>query len=253
MMDVIIRQDQIDHIPVLEVHSTHPATHLPMVLLCHGYGSFKETLISQAYYLAQQGNFVVLPDAFGHGLNEVWEKGADFFQAIIRTGNSINRIIEHYRHDPRVDTNRVGAAGYSMGGCTLYHYLGGQDVRLRAVASMIGTPDFASIMRSSEGHDLAIGHGLAQNEEDMQQIIDEAERVQPSVESIVANRIPILIQHGEEDELVPLAPVRQFYEAVKPAYPDPGQIQIITYPRVGHAGTLGMIQQTATWFNKWLS
>ena len=58
---------------------------------------------------------------------------------------------------------------------------------------------------------------------------DEAPGRYASVESADAMDVPILILHGEADELVPVAMSRAYAERL-----GPGRAELVTYPGLGH-------------------
>ena len=142
-MDILVRNISLDEIPLMEVFNPDVKGKNPMVLLYHGYTGQKEFILSQAYLLASNGFFVVLPDAFGHGQRA--EGGPiDLFTSILKTTEEVNKIIKFYDADDRVDNSRIGLSGYSMGGMITFAYISSPDNRVKAAVPIISTPDWVS-------------------------------------------------------------------------------------------------------------
>ena len=224
----------------------------PLVVMLHGYTGRKELVLAQAYNLAINGMFVVLPDAYGHGDRNPDGKTCDFFAAIRRTSAEINGLMEAYSGRDDVDAARLGLVGYSMGGCIIFDYLAHESVNAAAAATVIATPDWASIMKEPEAAVLFQSLGLVQDAEEMKLMAAKAAAVQPTSWDPETPRIPLLIQNGEADTLVPISGVKEFYESVRRFYADPTQIELIAYPGIGHGDTLDMNLRISGWFQRFL-
>ena len=78
-------------------------------------------------------------------------------------------------------------------------------------------------------------------EADWQAILQEAREGSPMNKSFAA--VPLLIQNGGDDPLIPISGVSRFVEQMKNHYANPVDLQLIVYPSQGHADTIEMNQR----------
>lgn len=139
-----------------------------------------------------------------------------------------------------------------MGGCIIFDYLAHESVNAAAAATVIATPDWASIMKEPEAAFLFQSLGLVEDTEGMKLMAAKAAAVQPTSWDPETPRIPLLIQNGEADTLVPVPGVKEFYESISVSYADPTHIELIAYPGIGHGDTLEMNLRITEWFQRFL-
>ena len=252
MKDILLTHKTLKGIPVIELEPQDGLKHKPLVIMLHGYAGIKEFLLLQAYSLCAQGFFVVLPDAWGHGARSDVTKTADFIDSVINTSSDINRLIEEYNDDHRTDNNRTGLVGYSMGGCIIFDYLVSKDVRIKAAAPVIATPDWVSILESKEAYPLMLEHGIVSSQKGMEEMKKRSYGKQPADRLDNFMPVPLLIQNGYEDTLIPIKPVNDCYEYLKEKYTDLSEIVFIPYPGIGHADNVPMNMQIAAFMKKYL-
>jgi len=252
MVETTIRKTSANGIPLLEMCDTPSACRPPLVIVFHGYTGRKEYCLAQAYNLATRGMYVLLPDAYGHGERNADNMVPDFFMSISRTAAEINGLIDAYSNRHDVDATRTGLVGYSMGGCIIFDYLAHESVRAAAAAPVIATPDLASIMKTPDATSLFQSLGLV-GPDGMKPLIARAREVQPTRWGRAVPRVPLLIQNGEEDPLVPASGVRRFYDSIADSYPDTTRIEFVSYPGTGHADTLEMNLRIARWLTRFLT
>ena len=248
-MDIVVRDRVAAGIPLLELCRADDGKR-PLVLLYHGYLGRKEFILAQAYYLAAQGFFVVAPDAFAHGGRAVpgdalsQPSAAGFIECVTRTSAEINTLLESCADDARADVGRVGLAGYSMGGCITFDYLMGSDRRVTAAASVIGSPDWVSVMRAASAQGL-----LPDTPED---IAARVRVTHPAAREDGFTPLPLLMLAGTADTLVPPEGVKGFYERNLSRYEQPERLCLKLYDNVGHNDTVEMNMELAQWMTRYL-
>jgi alpha-beta hydrolase superfamily lysophospholipase len=253
-MAVLIENIHVDGVPALEVSQVGAAPHLPVVILVHGWTGHKEDMLFLAYFLTVNGFFTVSIDAVGHGeraREEDWTFEA-LLNLIQQTGEDVNRVIAHYEGDPRVDVQRVGLSGISMGGVITYEYLTREDKRIRAAVPMIGTPDFTSLVSGSNAEDIIKMLGLDPNNMMNVTALEAVKSIQPMQKMERMVTVPLLMLNGMDDPLIQLEGVRNFYRQIKPLYAQPEDVQFIEYPGVGHYTPYPMQLEALHWFQRYL-
>jgi dienelactone hydrolase len=151
-----IHSQIIEGIPCLVIRKEidQPA---PLVFFSHGYESDKRDGIRLGFELAKRGITFVSFDTIWRGDRgtdkldpDMGEKasgiyppetGLDetlaFFQMIRQTGKDVKTLMDHFREDQRIDPDRIGLSGYSMGGMVAF-YCAGFFPELSAVAAIAG-------------------------------------------------------------------------------------------------------------------
>lgn len=182
---------------------------LPTVFFYHGYTSSKEVYAYFAYALARVGFRVVLPDADLHGerFDGDEQKRLSRFWEILRSNiDELPALKADFERRGLIAKGRIGVAGASMGGMTT---LGGfaRYPWVKAAASLMGAGYYSSLAQTlftpldeqgnlltASGFDTRIAaladYGL---ERQLEKIADR----------------PLLLWHGEADDVVPAAESRR--------------------------------------------
>lgn len=254
MLDVLVSRRRAGGVPLLDLAPRDPAapgSRFPLVILVHGYSNFKELNLAQGYHVARGGFRVLLPDAWGHG-----ERAApgvvDFVDACNRTAAEIDALVDAWAGEPGADATRVGLGGFSMGGCITFAYLAGGGRRVKAAASVIGSPDWVSIFESPEATTHAGELGLPADHAGRAAYLARVKAAEPAGRLDAFPAVPFLVQVGELDNLVPAAPVAAFCGRLAKRYPDPSLLRFVAHPGVGHGETVGMNLALAAWFDEHL-
>jgi uncharacterized protein len=207
-------------VPALLMRPSGSGAH-PAAVLQHGYGSRKEDLVPLGYALAAKGVVVLLADAWGHGERlptdgPTWltERTADYFFTVTR--NTVDDVVEalnllEKRQDVRSD--RIVVGGFSMGAIVAL-LVGTEDERVAGVVSLAGAPlpdllgvsIYGSTLPGEESRSYAMAHDAADHL--------HLQKLAPK---------PLLISHGQRDDMVPVAGAIRLYESARPlyaAYPD---------------------------------
>lgn len=136
-----------DSVPVApDVDIARTKQKYPLVLLSHGTGSSAQQLIWLGHHLASRGYIAAAVNhhgnsdaekkAFAQGAALVWERPKDLSVAL-------DRLLADPTFGPRIDADRIGAAGFSLGGYSVIALGGGKF-----------SPDTFAAWCKSEQHDV---------------------------------------------------------------------------------------------------
>jgi dienelactone hydrolase len=193
-----------------------PAKGKKLVFMTHGYGSFKERMHNFALQLANEGYFVVTPDALAHG--ERNEPGKfSIIQLVRRSVADIDFLIEHYQANSDVDAGRFSIVGRSMGGFVAYSYMVNGKYRPRAIAPTISSPDSRDLMNYQLGlsyyENHKIHHLTDPSEIDKRnRELEEASLLKRVIE---VDKVAVIVQNMRFDFLVGMAGSDKLYQAWK--------------------------------------
>lgn len=235
--------DCVGDIPFLTLAPEDASLTLPTVLVLHGLGSSKEKALPTLYAFAEQGFRAVAPDARLHG----GRPGADarearmnadylatMYEMIVGTAQDVSALLDS------LGTERSAIHGISLGGYITFAALIGEP-RLAVASVAMGSPDWLEPLR-------ALGIPL------------DLPLLTPIVAANPLDRAPaaypprpLLMLHGEIDDVVSPAGVRLLNERLTPLYRDaPERLQLIIYPNLGHRYTEDMAQRSVAWTRRFL-
>lgn len=194
MIEIYIEQlagiDVLHAIPAGQKH-----TALPTVFFYHGFTSSKLVYSYFAVALAQAGMRVVMPDALGHGARFDGDEESRLrqFWPILKTSIDEFPLLQQALRDRGlVDDGKLAVGGASMGGMTALGIMA-RHPEVRCVACLMGSGYFATLARTLFPPDeTQLAATLAMLAE-----YDVSKRL-----ARLADR-PLLLWHGEEDDVVP--------------------------------------------------
>lgn len=255
-MKVIIENKYISDIPILEIYNPDTKEKKrPLVFVMHGLGSLKERNLEYGYRLVQDGFFAVSFDAFMHGEQiteefknkDSFEKFLNVFDIARETTKYIDIIIENYKDDKRIDTNRMGLIGVSMGGFIIYDYLANnKEHNIKAAVPIISSPYWSNTSKT-----------FVEKNPETNKYFDEEkfkfiESIEP-INSLKAMRdFPLLMLNGENDELIAIEGVRKSFGMIEKSYINKELIKLIEYKGVGHERAPMMIFDACSWLKKFV-
>jgi pimeloyl-ACP methyl ester carboxylesterase len=247
-MDIMIRTATRNNVPLLEMWRQDIPGKRPLVLAQHGYLGRKEFLLPQAYLLAASGFFTVVPDACSHGDRDA-TAAPDLFASARCSARDINALLDTYAGDERADLDNAGFVGYSMGGMIGFYYLTLPDVRFKAVCPVIASPDWEAIALSPETRMLFHQAGLGTEADFTRQVVS-ARQDNPVRKAITP--VPLLIQAGADDPLIPAGSITRYADQIRPLYQDGAALEVHIYPGQGHADTIWMNQRIVAFLTRHL-
>lgn len=88
---------------------------VPVLIICHGAGEFKENYFELCDLLAQRGVATLAIDLHGHG-----QSAGERFAVDMRSWVAdVRAAVDYLYHHPRIDGERIGAFGLSSGGTAI--------------------------------------------------------------------------------------------------------------------------------------
>ena len=221
-------------------------TRLPTVVFYHGFTSSKEVYSYFAVALAQAGFRAVLPDADMHGAryNGDTEKRQNHFWDILKRNIDEVPLIEAaLREKDLIAPDRFALAGASMGGMTALGAMA-RYPQLQSVACMMGSGYFMQL-----SHTLfppLTAHTPEQKQEFARRMAPLAEYDPCQQLAALANR-PLLLWHGEADEVVPFAETVRLETALREQALD-GQFTSLSEKHIGHKITPSALKALVSFF-----
>jgi dipeptidyl aminopeptidase/acylaminoacyl peptidase len=193
-----------------------PSRNGAVVILVHGSGSDRSSLVPELRSLVSDGFGIFAFDLPGHGESE----GQVTFG--VQPAEAVQSAVDLVVRRPDVRDGRVGVAGFSYGGAVVAR-AAASDCRLRAIA-LIATPADAIEQTRAEysayGRAAQIGAFAVYS---FRGIDLKGERPVDYVGKIAPR--PLLIVGGAEDSTVPLSQTQQLFSAAR----DPKRYAIIPH------------------------
>ncbi|MBN8489386.1 MAG: alpha/beta fold hydrolase, partial [Burkholderiales bacterium] len=175
------------------------AAHAPVVIVLHGWGANASTLWPVVEPLTAAGLAVLLLDAANHG-----DSSTEDFSSLPRFAEDLATARQALAGLEGVDATRVALLGHSVGAAAVLLHAA-SDPQVRAVVSLSAFAHPAEVMaRWLREHRLPLRWpGRAILDEVQQTIGARFDDIAP-LRSITRIAAPVLLVHGEHDEVVPL-------------------------------------------------
>lgn len=268
-MKLICETETIARIPLLTVYPDG-VQHAPMVFILHGFGGCKEHGLELAYRLAGRGIVAVAFDAAHHGeradgafealddpqqCDYPVETGFDRYmlmhRVVVETGRDLGTLLGRFEADARLDSERCGVTGISMGAFSAF-YAAANEPRIAAAAPIIGLPAFGERWEDA----LLEASTYPQWREQLDAARPAFERDSRFVHSIdPMHKLldfyprPLFMLCGDQDTHQPKVYCLRLYRQLLPIYAaQPERLTMKIYDGVGHNVTGEMMDDVATWF-----
>lgn len=244
----------IAQIPVLACYRQTEGAPKPLVILSHGFKGTKDDLRDKLELLADMEYYAVAMDNRGHGARVEPDFSSQVFQdgklnvyqvrrLIKETAEDIPTIIDHFAADKRIDAQRVGMLGVSMGGFVTFRALV-IDKRIKVAAPVIASPywdelpaDVPALATPEAKHRLAA----------------YAREYAPAHTPERFFPRPILAQIGGKDNHYNGERVKQFYRELENHYhADAKRVKLLVHEEAGHEFTKPMWTNVVAWFQEHL-
>lgn len=216
---ISLKTIEINGLPVLEVFpSDKEFDTLPTVVFYHGWTSQKESAMINGYELAKRGFRALLPESYLHGERKsdstAVQNNIDFWDVVIHNLREVSPLIEAYQAKGLVDENRIGIAGLSMGGITTSAALT-QYPWIKAAAVLMGSPSPILFSKWLLDSKWAKETTVDLSEEKINEITAPLESISLNAKPEKIAEKPLYFWHGTEDDLVPYALTKSFYDKIK--------------------------------------
>ncbi|KQU60667.1 prolyl oligopeptidase family serine peptidase [Rossellomorea marisflavi] len=219
---IIVENNTIEEIPFLHlVKEEYRNEALPTCFFVHGFTSAKEHNLHYAYYLAEKGFRVILPDCLEHGERGTgkteYELGKRFWNIVIHTIKELDILKETFARDGLIDEERIGLAGTSMGGIVTLGALT-QYEWINSAVSLMGNPSYVKLAQAQLGQLEKMGYENPFTEGQVEEILSELSRFDLSLQPEKLNGRPLMFWHGKNDKVVPFQLTYEAYTELLPFY-----------------------------------
>ncbi len=241
----------IHDIPLLQFYKEE-ISNAPIIIFSHGFTNSKEYFKDEMEIYANLGFFVISIDNRGHGerkdikFNEyVWDNGKlnilKIRQLINNTAFDIQKVINYYKRDPRINLERIAMIGVSMGGFITYRTVTIDD-RINPAICLISSPEYYDFPKDAP---------LIDDLKSKKALYEFSQKNSPINFMEKYYNKNILIQIGENDTHLEKKKVYQFVEEIENKNQN-GKIELIEYKNLSHEVTDEMYKKTREWINQYL-
>lgn len=244
---IIEEKVKIQDIPTIIFRPREVNELIPTILFYHGWSSNKELQRLRGFILASVGYQVAIPDALYHGeRNPLSDYGQDatikyFWDVIFRNieefGIIEHELVEKYNADPK----RIAVMGNSMGGFTS----GGIFTQNTDIKTLIVFNGCCGWENFNKNFEVTVTEKLKKVEKKIQDL-------DPMKHLDSLKDRPILLLHGDIDNVVPIDSQRIFYNKLNLMNDDKERIKLIEYPGLNHVVTTNMMEESINWLGKYL-
>lgn len=248
--EIIVKQEYIGSVPVVKTYKDD-GTKKPVVFMLHGYGESKSFYLSYCQTMAEKGYYAVTMDAYGHGERTGGEL-LNFAQVVSMYPKDIEAVVQSIKDDPQADVYNMGMSGVSMGAMATFMYSTYAEIKPKAIAPIIGTPDLNQL----KGTDLSRAVydktlGIQTSSMPQQEIDSILESSSPYKDYMNLKDIGIFMQNGEDDYLIVSDGCKNLYKDLKEAGAQ--NVELIMYPGMQHEITQEYLNKTMIFFGENLS
>ncbi|TLS37845.1 prolyl oligopeptidase family serine peptidase [Pseudalkalibacillus caeni] len=253
---ITIRNEHVKDIPVLHVAKDSIAKEsLPLVIFQHGFTSAKEHNLHIAYYLAEEGYRVILPEAKHHGVREgslsAEQRNFSFWDIVVNSIQELNDLKENFVSRGLADEKRIGMSGTSMGGIITFGALT-QYSWINTAVSLMGSPAYSALADAQISKIKEEGLTIPVAEEELYAKIEGLKPFDLSLHKEKLAGRPLMVWHSKVDQVVPYAPTYSFYEEIKSSYNEQDRLKFIADDFSGHKVSREAVLETVNWFKKHL-
>ncbi len=179
---------------------------LPTVLFYHGFTSSKLVYSYFAVALAQAGMRVVMPDAQGHGARFNGDENARLqqFWSILKTNiDEFPRLRHALAERKLIAEGKLAVGGASMGGMTALGIMARQP-EVSCVACLMGSGYFRTLARTL----------FPPQEQQLEETLAALAEYDVSHRLGSISDRPLMLWHGEEDDVVPAVETLRLQQAL---------------------------------------
>ncbi|RIW35284.1 esterase [Bacillus salacetis] len=249
---ITIKKDIIGSIPVLNISMDESASSaLPAVFFIHGFTSAKEHNLHYAYYLAEKGYRVLMPDTLlhgerGEGLDET-RLSTKFWEIVLTTIEELGILKDHYSKNGLINEGRLGVAGTSMGGIVTLGALT-KFPWIKAAVSLMGCPSYVDLANAQISMLKKRGYTLPYSEEKLNSMMDMLGNYDLSRQPEVLEGKSLFFWHGKQDTVVPYQPAYDFYKTLSGNdHPKLHDLQFMTDDLGGHKVSRDGVLRSVQW------
>ncbi|WP_333012826.1 esterase [Kluyvera sichuanensis] len=219
---------------------------LPSIVFYHGFTSSNVVYSYFAVALAQAGFRVVMPNAAEHGERfngDGTERLQHFWQILVQNFTEFPTLRDALLASGLVSDGRLAVAGASMGGMTALGLMA-QHPGVKCVASLMGSGYFTSLSQTLYPPSAANS-------------IEKARLLAPLAKWDIGHQLarladrPLLLWHGEEDDVVPAGETFRLQQALRESGLDE-RLTCVWQAGVRHRITPEALDSTVAFFRQHL-
>lgn len=218
-------------------HGAAPGAVLPLVVMPHGGPETRDYLTydTWAQFLATRGYQVFQPNFRGSsGMGKAFAE-AGYRQWGARMQDDVTAGVEHLVAEGLADRDQICIAGASYGGYAALQGGAAQPDLYRCVISIAGPSDLVAMLRwewSEGGPDSDRYEYWVKSIGDPREDRERIEAISP-LRQVADWRVPVLLIHGDEDDVVPISQSRDMDRALSRAGKD---VRLVVMEGAGHSG-----------------
>ncbi len=219
---------------------------LPCVVFYHGFTSSKLVYSYFAVALAQRGLRVIMPDAPEHGARfdgDEHTRLQRFWQILHASLAEFPALYAAIEERGLVEEGRLGVGGASMGDMTALGLMT-QHTQIRSVACLMGSGYYLSLARRLFP---PVSFTQADDEQRFADIIAPLKQYDVSQQLVKLADRPLLLWHGEDDDVVPAFETLRLQQALQAQGLD-GQLTCLWEKGVKHRITHRALEETGRFF-----
>jgi len=219
---------------------------LPTVLFYHGFTSSKEVYSYFAVALAQAGFRVIMPDADMHGARyngDTELRMTHFWDILKKNIDEVALLDATLRENDWVADERFAVAGASMGGMTALGAMA-RYPQIHSVACLMGSGYFMQLSHTLFPPMVA---RTPEQKETFAARLAPLAPYDPSEQLDKLSNRPLLLWHGEADEVVPFAETVRLEKALREAGLDQ-QMTSLSEKNIGHKITPSALTALVSFF-----
>lgn len=188
----------------------------PIVILQHGLTSKKEDVKDLATAIANAGYVVVTPDAAGHGEMKSKDR-VSVVEMAEQTALNFETVLDYFQTSCYADVERIGLAGFSLGGLASFYYTANGEYNPKVVVSLCSTPDFDSLTDTYVAYQFCKNGELSgvKNEKERDSLEEQIRSKSPYNKLLTDTDTCFFMVCGDADDVVPHEGNIRFYEEGK--------------------------------------
>lgn len=247
-----IKKVELAGIPCLYVKLNFTFEKVPTVIYYHGWSSNKENNLFLGEILAFHGYGVILPDAIHHGkrgaLDNYYVEALRkyFWEVIFNSVNEYKSLANAAVEKLGIEVDNIAVMGSSMGGFIASGVFA-SNKEIKCLINMNG----ASAWEKAENVFKEMDKEKQGAATELQ--LEQIRQLDPMANKEALYPRPMLLLHGDSDTSISIDVQRYFYNEMKELYKDQSdRIKFIETPKLNHYKTVGMMEESIAWFDKYL-
>lgn len=145
-----------------------------------------------------------------------------------------------------VQEDRIGVAGTSMGGIVTFGSLATYPW-IKAAVSLMGSPNYEAFFDAQIEMAKQMRLSIPLSDEQLKKERERLTTYDLSQQPEKLQGRPLMMWHGERDQVVPYHYTYEFYQQIKPLYPN-DKLKFISDDEAGHKVTREAFLETVNWF-----